>query len=384
MNKPKIITLTFALASLVAATIAFGQSTRPAVGVPTPSELRYSVIDLGDYLALAIDEAGHIVGQTHFGANLDAAYWPDSQSPGIDLGNLPGWQQSAALDLNPRGEIVGGVFDGDFATSYRPIYWASRYSAPVELPGVPVGFNSVGRQINPVGQIVGHIAPADLSSVRAVFWPDGNTAAIYLPGFNELPNNLAASINASGKVLGASYDADFVEGHATFWASSTSAPVALASPAGEFIYTDVALIGRAPHAVNNAGNMVGYALNADFSETRAVFWASSASPAVILSTTGEFMNGGAQTISDNGQIVGAAYNSDFSDLHAFVWPSSTSQGIDLNTVIPSDSGWELLWATDVNNRGEIVGTGFLNGVWHAYVLIPQPTRRPRPTPPPRP
>jgi probable HAF family extracellular repeat protein len=233
-----------------------------------------------------------------------------------------------------------------------------------------VGFNSVGRQINPVGQIVGHIAPADFSSVRAVFWPNGNTAAIYLPGFNGLPNSVAASINASGKILGDGCAADFIECHAAFWAGSTSAPVALASPAGEFIYTDVALIGRAPHAVNNAGRMVGYAYNAELSETRAVFWASSTSPAVILSTAGEFMNGGAQAISDRGQIVGAAFNSDFSDLHAFLWPSSTSEGIDLNTVIPSDSGWELLWATDVNNRGEIVGSGILNGVWHAYVLIP--------------
>ena len=59
--------------------------------------------------------------------------------------------------------------------------------------------------------------------------------------------------------------------------------------------------------------MVGYAYNADFSATRAVFWASSSSPAVILSTTGEFSNGTAEGISDKGQIVGTAYNSDFSD-----------------------------------------------------------------------
>ena len=75
-------------------------------------------------------------------------------------------------------------------------------------------------------------------------------------------------------------------------------------------------------------------------------------------------------INDKGQIVGTAYNSDFSDAHAFMWPSSTSPGIDLNTVIPPDSGWELAVARGVNNRGEIVGAGFLNGALHAYVLIP--------------
>ena len=116
--------------------------------------------------------------------------------------------------------------------------------------------------------------------------------------------------------------------------------------------------------------MVGYAYNADFSETRAVFWATSVGPATILSTAGEFINGTAEGISDKGQIVGTAYNSDFSDTHAFMWPSSTSPGIDLNTVIPADSGWELGVARSVNNRGEITGAGILNGASHGYVLIP--------------
>ena len=39
-------------------------------------------------------------------------------------------------------------------------------------------------------------------------------------------------------------------------------------------------------------------------------------------------------------------------------------------MIPSDSGWELQHASDVNNRGEITGFGVLNGALHAFVLIP--------------
>jgi probable HAF family extracellular repeat protein len=382
MNKPNITRLTFALASLVAVTIGFGQRPQLAVDGPqAPAQLRYSVIDLGSPLALAIGESGHIVGQIFFGADLHAAYWPNSQSPAVDLGNLPGFARSLALDINSGGEIVGAVATGNF---FRPAYWASSQTAPVELPGVPEGFRSLAFEINPAGQIVGYIAPADVSSARAVFWPNSNTAPVYLPVNANLPNGGAFSINAAGNILGDGCDVDFVECHAAFWASSTSTPVALASPPGEFIYTDVGLVGRSIHGLNNAGRMVGYAYNADFSETRAVFWASSTNPAVILSTTGEFINGGAQGTSDNGQIVGAAYNSDFSDSHAFMWPSSTSQGIDLNTVIPSDSGWELLYALEINNRGEIVGAGIFNGALHAYVLIPQPTPRARPTPPPRP
>ena len=87
--------------------------------------------------------------------------------------------------------------------------------------------------------------------------------------------------------------------------------------------------------------MVGYAYNADFSAERAVFWASSSSPAVILSTVGEFTNAVAAGISDNGQIVGIGYNEDFSRMRPFLWPSATSQGIDLTTFFPAGSNWDL-------------------------------------------
>jgi probable HAF family extracellular repeat protein len=343
-----------------------------AVDAPqAPPQLRYIVIDLGARVANAISESGRIVGATLFGAERHAAYWPNSQSPAIDLGTLPGFTLSSATDINPRREIVGFAFIEDFSVQL-PLFWASPNSAPVELPGVPVGLSGIASHINPRGQIVGWFRSEDFFSVqRAVFWPNSNAAPVYLAELsNELPHSLAAVINASGNIIGDGCDADFVECHAAFWASSTSTPVALASPGGQFIYTDIGLSGGVGSELNNAGRMVGFAYNADFSETRAVFWASSTSPAVILSTAGEFINGGAEAISDRGQIVGNAYNSDFSDLHAFIWPNSTSHGIDLNTVIPSDSGWELQHASDVNNRGEITGFGVLNEARHAFVLIP--------------
>src|SRR4029077_18290826 len=110
MNKPKIVRLTFALASLFAVTLASGPSMQSA---PQASpQLRYTVIDLGRGVANAIGESGRIVGATLFGAEIHAAYWDNSQSPPIDLGTLPGFTLSSATDINPRREIVGlaGIF----------------------------------------------------------------------------------------------------------------------------------------------------------------------------------------------------------------------------------------------------------------------------------
>jgi uncharacterized membrane protein len=333
--------------------------------------VQYTVIELGGRRANDISGSGQIVGsESSPPALFHAAFWPSSQSGPIDLGTLPDFPNSTAVGMNPRREIVGIAYSDDFSVE-RPLFWGSPNSAPVELPGLPVGLLSEVYDVNPSGQIVGVFYSADLSVEQAVVWPNSNAAPVYLRQLSdEFPHGLASSINASGNILGDACDADFVECHATFWASSTSTPVALASPGGEFIYTDIIL---PCHAINGAGNMVGYARNADFSAERAVFWASSSSPAVILSTVGEFINAAAAGISDNGQIVGSGYNEDFSKERPFLWPSAHSQGIDLTTFFPPGSNWDLdsMFAVTVNNRGEIVGSGLFNdGTVHNFVLIP--------------
>ena len=373
MNKRNIIiSLTFV--SLVAATIASSRETQAAGDVPQAlPQLQYAVMDLGeDASGNGITDSGRIIGSKFFGgADRHAAFWPNVQNPPIDLGTLPGFTGSRGLGINPRGQMVGVAYL--LSSDDRPLFWASGQSAPMELPGLPAGLLGQASAINPVGQIVGTFFAFDPPVQQPVFWPKSNAAPIYLAEFSDhFPFGLAISINAAGNILGDGCDADFVECHVAFWANSASTPVALASPEGEFIYTDIGLssgFAVAP-GINNAGSMVGYAYNADYSETRAVFWASSSSPAVILSTTDESSNGTAEGINDKGQIVGTVYNSDFSDGHAFMWPNSASQGIDLNTVIPPDSDWELGVARSINNRGEITGAGILNGAFHAYALIP--------------
>jgi probable HAF family extracellular repeat protein len=44
--------------------------------------------------------------------------------------------------------------------------------------------------------------------------------------------------------------------------------------------------------------------------------------------------------------------------------------VNLNDMIPKSSGWLLLNATGINDRGQIVGWGLLRGKQHAYLLEP--------------
>ena len=346
-------------------------SAAPAPSTPqAPPQVQYVLVELGGRRANNISESGQIVGNKDFAPGLrHGAFWPSNRSAPIDLGTLPSLR-SNALAINPRHEIVGYAFNEDFSVE-RPLFWASPNSAPDELPGLPAGLLGEAYDINPSGQVVGQFFNADFSVNPAVFWPNSKAAPIYLHVLsNELFASAATSINASGNILGDACDQSAIECHAVFWADSTSTPVALASPGGEFIYSFVVFPS---HAINGAGNMVGYAYTPGFVSTRATFWASSSSPAVILSTPGEFTNTIAAGISDNGQIVGYAYNEDFSRSRAFLWPSATSQGIDLTTFFPAGSNWDLdsTFAIAVNNRGEIVGGGsFTDGTAHNFVLIP--------------
>ena len=345
------------------------QALAPSTPQASP-QVQYMVIELGGRTALNISESGQIVGSKVSAPELiHAAFWASSRSAPIDLGTLPGLN-SVARGINPRREIVGFAFNEDFSVE-RPLFWASPNSAPVELPGLPAGLAGEVYDINPSGQIVGQFFNADFSVNPAVFWPNSNAAPIYLHVLsNKLFTSVATSINASGNILGDACDQAEFECHAVFWANSTSTPVALASPGGGFIYSFVVFYS---HGINGAGNMVGYAYTPGFAALRAVFWASSSSPAVILSTVSEFTNTVAAGISDNGQIVGYGYNEDFSRSHPFIWPSATSQGIDLTTFFPAGSNWDLdsTFAIAVNNRGEIIGGGSFNdGTFHNFVLIP--------------
>jgi probable HAF family extracellular repeat protein len=73
-------------------------------------------------------------------------------------------------------------------------------------------------------------------------------------------------------------------------------------------------------------------------------------------------------MSSGGVMVGMMWN-DAGDERAFVFqPGSAVQ--DLNDLIGSGLGWTLEFARDVNDAGQIVGTGTHNGAVRGFILAP--------------
>ncbi|MBV9274591.1 MAG: hypothetical protein JO333_11905, partial [Verrucomicrobia bacterium] len=56
------------------------------------------------------------------------------------------------------------------------------------------------------------------------------------------------------------------------------------------------------------------------------------------------------------------------NLHAFLYTAGTVQ--DLNNLLATNPGWILQTATGINNAGQIVGYGTINGQIHAFLLTP--------------
>jgi probable HAF family extracellular repeat protein len=123
-------------------------------------------------------------------------------------------------------------------------------------------------------------------------------------------------------------------------------------------------------AINNKGQVVG---NLSFSAFPPIYDTS----AFLYSRRTGMINLGrllptdifsvAADINNKGQVVG--YSDTFSGFRAFV---SSDDGVlqDLNNLIPLSSGFTLNFAHAINDKGEIVGTGLINGQQHGFLLEP--------------
>jgi probable HAF family extracellular repeat protein len=264
----------------------------------------------------------------------------------------------------------------------------------------PTGTNNAGQIAS--GVVVGGVyVPAILDSKTGEITLTGSLGGGVTPyGFN----GVATSVNNVGNAVGYSY-IDSINRHAFLYSSNVitdigsfggySAALAINGAdlivgfssaeingvAHAFVYTDGVMTDIHPATesyamdVNNPGQVVGDFLTADQSAFHA-----------FLYSTGNFTDLGsagspetvAFAINDPGQVVDITlipFDSVCSGVpcieykqHAFLY--NNGRIADLNNLIPENSGWELTWAFDVNNLGQIVGYGLVNGKFRAYLLTP--------------
>ncbi|HVT14519.1 MAG TPA: hypothetical protein VHE55_19820 [Fimbriimonadaceae bacterium] len=81
----------------------------------------------------------------------------------------------------------------------------------------------------------------------------------------------------------------------------------------------------------------------------------------------EAQSGYATGVDTSGVVVGNDQPSGYAGSIPFAYVNGKLS--NLNSLIPANSGWTLITAADINEKGEIVGSAYLNGAQHAYKLV---------------
>lgn len=314
------------------------QAARTLPAPPATPAARFTVTDLGASAAgceaFAISNNGKVAGRCGSGSSAHGFFWENGVTQ--SLGTLGG-SSSQAYGVNDAGQVVGVSLT---SSGYQGAFlWQN---GAMQNLGTLGGNGAGALAINNAGQVVGW-AITGAGQMRAFRWSGGMADLGALSG----GSSYAYGINEAGQVVG--------------WAT-----VGSAWPYNNhaFLHSggmqDLGTLGWAHSqamALNDNGQVVGNLANASLDDAHA-----------FLSQGGGMQDLGgslsfAYDINNAGLIVGESGG------RAMLWENGVMK--DLNTLIPADSGWVLLNAHGINERGRIVGKGTFNGQTRPFMLKPR-------------
>jgi len=312
----------------------------------------------------------------------------------VELGPLAGDQASKALALNNQAEVVGSSFGVDTGT--RPARWGHDHVVkPLLTP--PATMNSVAQGISEVGEVVGsaivdgstHPLRWDragsltflseseegngwvfgindsgrgigdtpmIGSPRAAVWErDGSYSLLPLP--EDAMVSEARGISGYGHVIG---DA-LLNGktRAIRWLPSGESKI-LTLPPG---YRESAAIG-----ISEALDVVGTIRDPRGSDF-AAYWRTNGVVTVLGTLPGDTTST-AFAVNSLGWVVGRSLSPGGMTTRAFFWTEGTGM-LDLSELIENAPGdFTLAAAHDINEAGQIVCDGTVNGLGRGFLLEP--------------
>jgi probable HAF family extracellular repeat protein len=215
------------------------------------------------------------------------------------------------------------------------------------------GFFSNAAAVNNAGQVVGYAA-SNFHSRAAFIYSAGTMTEIEFPGADD--DTHANAVNAAGRVAGGAVDFDYFR-HAWTWKAGELTDLSVG-----FEYSEAFAINDHDQATGYGEVLVGGVCCAFY----AVVW-NGTTPTLLPGPPGYSGLSEGRGINNRGWVVGFASSGDH--YVAFLFDGTTEY--DLNTLLDSSgAGWRLTRATAINESGQIIGTGWLNGNRQAYLATP--------------
>ena len=306
-----------------------------------------------------------------------------------DLGVVSGYEYSFADKVNNKGQVTGVITDEEFEKVHGFFYSNGKMTDIGTLDGE----FSNALDLNDSGQVVG-IADTGNGELRGFFWQNGKMTRIGTLGGKF---STANGINNKGEVVGLSATSGGVA-HAFVWKEGAMRDISAACP-GKFngarvindnsdiagIFSDdgrgvisFVLSGKqsraipslggtfsVPTAISSKTHVVGFSTLKGDETVHGYAW----QPGGIkdLGTLGGD-DSIALGVNSSGQVVGWAETAG-GMYRATLWANGKTT--DINTLLPSDSGWQLIVAGGINEKGQIAGYGIVGNSIHAYLLTPK-------------
>jgi probable HAF family extracellular repeat protein len=257
--------------------------------------------------------------------------WEQSLNQMRGLPNFPGGNNGFATGANNFRQAVGwaenGVHDNACVSpqvlQFRPALWTLGPPDHIQdLPLIAGDSSGAATAINDNGQIVGISGICDQAVGRrtakhAVLWQNGTVTDIY-------PNppapwwNTPTAINERGDVVGFAGDPDFVEGdvlHAFMWTREDGIRQLRPLPNRTPPHVDSEAYG-----INERRQVVGVSCDVDQVDCRGVIWDHGNTPTDLNDLKGGFpkMLTNARGINNKGEITGRAVDPNTSALTAYL------------------------------------------------------------------
>jgi probable HAF family extracellular repeat protein len=325
----------------------------------------YRLTDLGEIVVnplitstdrvgcLALNDKGQVAGSALFPGGVNEHAFLYSDGVRQDLGTLAGGF-SAGCGINNKGQVTG------YSRYVNPLVQRTMWHAFLYshgamqdlglLVGAPLHAFSVGYGIGRKGRVTGSAPMLGEASRHAFLYSDGVMQEVGTLGTSSSEGN---AINDKGQVTGSAGEQAFL---------STGRNLEILGTLG-------------------GSRSVGYGINNKGQVTGAATLAGDAARHTFVYSHGVMEDLGCLDgdtdchglgINERGLVAGVSGTWNFADFttrRAVLYRKGTVR--DLNELVDaSGNGWHLHMADGVNNSGQIVGKGVLNGAWHAFLLTP--------------